>query len=65
MDSIHTTPDHALPRDRGARFLAHAPGHGGGGADALRQSTCGGFVITVLLHTDMASPHLQHAGPCP
>lgn len=31
-------------------------------AEALSQSTFGGFVITVLVHTDMASPHLQHAG---
>jgi acyl-CoA dehydrogenase len=45
--------------------------HGGAGADALTnlvfaealsQSTFGGFVITVLVHTDMASPHLHHAG---
>jgi acyl-CoA dehydrogenase len=51
--------------------LAHAPDHGGAGADALTnlvfaealsQSTFAGFVITVLVHTDMASPHLQHAG---
>jgi acyl-CoA dehydrogenase len=31
-------------------------------AEALSQSTFGGFVITVLVHTDMASPHLVHAG---
>ncbi|HEY6135336.1 MAG TPA: acyl-CoA dehydrogenase family protein, partial [Rubrivivax sp.] len=46
-------------------------GGGGGGADALTnlvfaealsQSTFGGFIITVLVHTDMASPHLHHAG---
>ena len=45
--------------------------HGGGDADALTnlvfaealsQATFGGFVITVLVHTDMASPHLHHAG---
>ena len=45
--------------------------HGGGEADALTnlvfaealsQSTFAGFVITVLVHTDMASPHLHHAG---
>ena len=45
--------------------------HGGGEADAmtnlvfaeaLSQSTFGGFIITVLVHTDMASPHLFHAG---
>jgi acyl-CoA dehydrogenase len=51
--------------------LAYDPDHGGGGADALTnlvfaealsQSTYGGFIITVLVHTDMASPHLHHAG---
>jgi len=51
--------------------LMFAPEHGGGGADALTnlvfaealsQSTFGGFIITVLVHTDMASPHLHHAG---
>ncbi len=45
--------------------------HGGAGADALTnlvfaealsQSTFGGFIITVLVHTDMASPHIVHAG---
>src|SRR5687767_11196919 len=30
-------------------------------AEALSQSTFHGFVITVLVHTDMAGPHLQHA----
>src|SRR5664279_1910941 len=48
-----------------------APEFGGAGADiltnlvfaeALSQSTYGGFIITVLVHTDMASPHLEHAG---
>ena len=51
--------------------LRYAPEHGGAGADmvtsvvfqeALSRSTSGGFVITVLVHTDMASPHLAHAG---
>ena len=51
--------------------LMFAPEHGGGGADALTnlvfaealsQSTFGGFIVTVLVHTDMASPHLHHAG---
>jgi acyl-CoA dehydrogenase len=45
--------------------------YGGAGADALTslvfaealsRSTFGGFVVTVLVHTDMASPHLVHAG---
>jgi acyl-CoA dehydrogenase len=31
-------------------------------AEALSQSSFAGFVITVLVHTDMASPHLHHAG---
>jgi acyl-CoA dehydrogenase len=47
------------------------PEHGGAGADALTNlafadalsdSTFGGFIITVLVHTDMASPHLHHGG---
>jgi acyl-CoA dehydrogenase len=51
--------------------LMYAPEHGGAGADALSNlvfaealstSTYGGFIITVLVHTDMASPHLHHAG---
>ncbi len=45
--------------------------HGGGALDAratallaeeLGRSTFGGFAITVLVHTDMAAPHLVHAG---
>jgi acyl-CoA dehydrogenase len=31
-------------------------------AEALSHSTYGGFVVTVLVHTDMASPHLVNAG---
>ena len=31
-------------------------------AEALSQSTFAGFIITCLVHTDMASPHLHHAG---
>jgi acyl-CoA dehydrogenase len=51
--------------------LMFEPEYGGGGADALTnlvfaealsQSTFGGFIITVLVHTDMAGPHLHHAG---
>ena len=51
--------------------LMVSPEFGGGGADALTnlvftealsRSTFGGFIITVLVHTDMASPHLHHAG---
>jgi len=45
--------------------------YGGGGLDTvasallaeeLGRSTYGGFAITVLVHTDMASPHLLNAG---
>ena len=51
--------------------LMFEPEYGGGGADAmtnlvfaeaLSQSTFAGFIITVLVHTDMAGPHLHHAG---
>ncbi len=47
------------------------PAYGGSGLDTLStvvlaeelaRSTYGGFAITVLVHTDMATPHLQHAG---
>lgn len=31
-------------------------------AEELGRSSFGGFAITVLVHTDMASPHLAHAG---
>ena len=31
-------------------------------AEPLSRSTYGGFVVTVLVHTDMASPHLAHSG---
>jgi acyl-CoA dehydrogenase len=57
--------------DAGLLGLAYDAEHGGGEADALTnlvfaealsQSTFGGFIITVLVHTDMASPHLFHAG---
>jgi acyl-CoA dehydrogenase len=51
--------------------LMYEGAHGGAEADALTnlvfaealsQSTFAGFIITVLVHTDMASPHLHHAG---
>jgi acyl-CoA dehydrogenase len=51
--------------------LMHPAEYGGAGADmvtnvvfqeALARSTSGGFVITVLVHTDMASPHLVNGG---
>ena len=31
-------------------------------AEELGRSTFGGFAVTVLVHTDMASPHLVNAG---
>lgn len=31
-------------------------------AEELGRSSYGGFAVTVLVHTDMASPHLYHAG---
>lgn len=51
--------------------LRYPEAFGGGGLDAratallaeeLGRSTFGGFAITVLVHTDMASPHLVNAG---
>jgi acyl-CoA dehydrogenase len=51
--------------------LMYASEHGGAEADALTNlvfaealstSTFGGFIISALVHTDMASPHLHHAG---
>ncbi len=67
------TPREVLRRlgDAGLFGLMYASEHGGAEADALTnlvfaealsQSTFGGFIITVLVHTDMASPHLHHAG---
>lgn len=67
-----------VPRDvlrrmgqAGMLGLMYPAQYGGGEADALTnlvfaealsQSTFAGFIITVLVHTDMASPHLNHAG---
>ena len=51
--------------------MRYPPEYGGAGADvltsvvfqeALSLSTFGGFIVTVLVHTDMASPHLVNAG---
>jgi acyl-CoA dehydrogenase len=51
--------------------MRYSPEYGGAGFDTLAnvvlaeelgRSTYGGFAITVLVHTDMASPHLHHAG---
>lgn len=67
------TPREVLRKlgDAGLLGLMYATEHGGAEADALTnlvfaealsQSTFAGFVITVLVHTDMASPHLHHAG---
>ncbi|HEX7439852.1 MAG TPA: acyl-CoA dehydrogenase family protein [Caldimonas sp.] len=67
------TPREVLRKmgDAGLLGLMYASEHGGAEADALTnlvfaealsQSTFGGFIVTVLVHTDMASPHLHHAG---
>lgn len=57
--------------DLGLFGIRFDPEHGGSGLDTLAtvvlaeelgRSTYGGFAITVLVHTDMATPHLQHAG---
>jgi acyl-CoA dehydrogenase len=67
------TPREVLRKmgDAGLFGLMYGSAYGGAEADALTnlvfaealsQSTFGGFVITVLVHTDMASPHLHHAG---
>jgi acyl-CoA dehydrogenase len=51
--------------------MRHPVEYGGSGLDTmasvvlaeeLGRSTYGGFSATVLVHTDMASPHLRHAG---
>ena len=67
------TPREVLRKmgDAGMLGLMYSSRWGGGDADALSNlvfaealslSTFGGFIITVLVHTDMASPHLHHAG---
>jgi acyl-CoA dehydrogenase len=67
------TPREVLQRlgEAGLLGIMYDSAHGGAEADALTnlvfaealsQSTFGGFIITVLVHTDMASPHLHHAG---
>jgi acyl-CoA dehydrogenase len=72
-DEAGATPREVL-RQMGALGwlgLMYPAEHGGAGADmttnvvfqeALSRATSGGFVITVLVHTDMASPHLAHGG---
>jgi len=68
-----STPREVLRKlgDAGLLGLMYDEAYGGANADALTnlvfaealsQSTFGGFIITVLVHTDMASPHLHHAG---
>ena len=51
--------------------MRYPPEYGGAGLDTLAnavlgeemgRSTYGGFAVTVLVHTDMASPHLFHGG---
>jgi len=72
-DEAGATPREVLRKmgSLGWLGLMFPPEHGGAGADmttnvvfqeALSRATSGGFIITVLVHTDMASPHLAHAG---
>jgi acyl-CoA dehydrogenase len=51
--------------------IRYAPEFGGSGLDTLStvvfaeelgRSSFGGFAVTALVHTDMATPHLYHAG---
>ncbi|MGQ0655956.1 MAG: acyl-CoA dehydrogenase family protein [Betaproteobacteria bacterium] len=66
-------PREVLRKMGGLGFLGlrHPEEYGGTALDALStavlaeelgRSTFGGFAVTVLVHTDMASPHLRHAG---
>lgn len=57
--------------DLGLLGMRYSQRHGGSELDTLAtvvlaeelgRSTYGGFAVTVLVHTDMASPHLFHAG---
>jgi acyl-CoA dehydrogenase len=72
-DEAGATPREVLRKmgSLGWLGLMYPPEHGGTGADmttnvvfqeALSRATSGGFIITVLVHTDMASPHLAHGG---
>jgi acyl-CoA dehydrogenase len=67
------TPREVLRKmgDAGFLGLMFESAYGGADADALTnlvfaetlsRSTFGGFIVTVLVHTDMAGPHLHHAG---
>ncbi len=67
------TPRQALKDmgDLGFLGIRYPEAYGGSGLDTLMtvvlaeelgRSTFGGFAITVLVHTDMASPHLVNAG---
>lgn len=67
------TPRSVLMQMGGLGFLGirYPHDYGGSGLDTLAtvvlaeelgRSTFGGFAITVLVHTDMASPHLANAG---
>ena len=57
--------------DLGAMGMRYDEQYGGAGLDVMSsvvlaeevgRSTFGGFSATVLVHTDMASPHLENAG---
>ena len=66
-------PRHVLAKmgENGFLGIRHAEQYGGANMDVLGtvvlaeelgRSTYGGFAVTVLVHTDMASPHLANAG---
>lgn len=66
-------PEHILPRMGELGFLGmrYPEAYGGAGLDTLAsvvlaeevgRSTYGGFGARILVHTDMASPHLAHFG---
>ena len=72
-DEAGSTPREVLKKmgSLGWLGLMYPAEYGGAAADmttnvvfqqALSRCTSGGFVITVLVHTDMASPHLAHGG---
>jgi acyl-CoA dehydrogenase len=72
-DEAGSTPREVLRKMGALGWLGmmYPAEHGGAEADmttnvvfqeALSRSTSGGFIITVLVHTDMASPHLAHGG---
>ena len=70
MQIPYLTEEHEMLRDQLRRFIAEevqpkADAWEEAGLvprEELGRSTYGGFAITVLVHTDMASPHLANYG---